>query len=119
MIDHLELRTLQLEASAHFYADVLKPLGYELKVDGEKRGFGDGKALDLFLAAGEPSTNIHFAFAADTRELVNRAWNAGRDAGHTVDRPPALMPQIHPNYYAGFLRDPDGRLVELACHRAE
>lgn len=119
MIDHLELRTNKMEESARFYADVLAPLGYRLKVEGEPRGFGDDHGLDLFLAPGEPSANVHFAFAAGSRALVAQAWQAGRDAGHEVDRAPALMPQIHPNYYAGFLRDPDGRLVEIACHAAE
>ena len=25
----------------------------------------------------------------------------------------------YPNYYAAYLRDPDGRLVEFTCHEAE
>ena len=119
MIDHLELRTNKMEESARFYADVLGPLGYRLKVEGEPRGFGDERGLDLFLAPGEPSSNVHFAFAAASRALVESAWAAGRDAGHQTDRAPALMPQIHPGYYAGFLKDPDGRLVEIVCHAAE
>jgi hypothetical protein len=36
-----------------------------------------------------------------------------------LDRAPALAPHIHPDYYAGYLRDPDGRLVEFVCHAAE
>ena len=119
MIDHIELRTINMDESARFYAGVLAPLGYERKVDGESLGFGDGRGLDLFLAPGEPSTNVHYAFAADSRQLVDRAWAAGRDGGHQLDREPALMPHIHADYYAGFLRDPDGRLVEIVCHRPE
>ena len=119
MIDHLELRTNKMEESARFYADVLAPLGYRLKVEGEPRGFGDDHGLDLFLAPGEPSANVHFAFAADSRALVQSCWTAGQEGGYDVDRAPALMPQIHPNYFAAFLRDPDGRLVEIACHAAE
>lgn len=119
MIDHLELRTNRMEESARFYADVLGPLGYRLKVEGEPRGFGDDRGLDLFLAPGEPSANVHFAFAAPTRSLVEQAWDAGREAGHQIDRAPALMPQIHASYFAGFLKDPDGRLVEIVCHAEE
>jgi len=26
---------------------------------------------------------------------------------------------VHPNYYAAYLRDPDGRLIEFTCHEAE
>jgi len=36
-----------------------------------------------------------------------------------LDRAPARTPHIHRNYYAGFLRDPDGRLVEIVCNGAE
>ena len=47
---------------------------------------------------------------------INREIAAGLRAGHALDRAPALMPHIHPDYYAGFFRDPDGRLIEFVCH---
>ncbi len=119
MIDHLELLTQKLDASVRFYKEVLATLGYELKVDGRSKGFGDGKSLDFFVTEGEPSTNVHYAFGAPSRALVNRVYEIAKQAGHTLDRPPALAPAIHPNYYAGYLRDPDGHLVEVVCHLAE
>lgn len=119
MIDHLELQTRDLAASARFYADVLGPLGYALKVDGTAKGYGDGGGLDLFILEGEPSTNVHFAFGAPSRATVDQIYESARTAGHQLDRPPALAPHVHPHYYAGYLRDPDGRLVEFVCHRAE
>jgi hypothetical protein len=64
MIDHLEPRTRDLAASLRFHGDVLAPLGYALRVDGDAKGFGDGIGLDLFLVAGEPSDQVHFAFGA-------------------------------------------------------
>jgi len=36
----------------------------------------------------------------------------GRDNGA-----PKLLPHIHPNYYAAFVRDPDGHNIEFVCHR--
>lgn len=119
MIDHLELQTRKLADTARFYSDVLNPLGYRQKVDGSTKGFGCDGALDLFLVDGEPSTNVHFAFAAPSRAIVDAAWEAAARAGHITDRSPALAPNVHPNYYAGYLRDPDGRLVELVCQREE
>jgi catechol 2,3-dioxygenase-like lactoylglutathione lyase family enzyme len=116
MIDHLELNTRQLAASLLFYADTLAPLGYVQKVDGPAKGFGDGVSLDLFLAEGEPSANVHFAFRAPDRATVDRIYAIGRERGHALDRAPALAHHIHPNYYAGYLRDPDGRLIEFVCH---
>ncbi|MDB5360441.1 MAG: hypothetical protein JWO51_1738 [Rhodospirillales bacterium] len=119
MIDHLELQTRDIEAHIRFYGDVLAPLGYELKVNGPAKGYGDGTSLDFFFVAGEPSAHVHFAFSAPSRAIVDRIYETAQQGGHGLDRAPALAPRIHPNYYAGYLRDPDGRLVEFVCHRPE
>jgi len=119
VIDHLELQTRKVHETANFYSDVLRPLGYRQILDGGSKGFGCDGTMDLFLIEGDPSCNVHFAFAATSRAIVDAAWEAGKAAGHTTDRPPALAPNVHPNYYAGYLRDPDGRLVELVCQREE
>jgi len=116
VIDHLEISTRQLDASTAFYADALGPLGYAQKVDGPAKGFGDGASLDMFLVDGDPSANVHFAFRAPDRATVDLIYAIGRERGHELDRAPALAPHIHPNYYAGYLRDPDGRLIEFVCH---
>ncbi len=119
MIDHLELQTRDLEASARFYGEVLAPLGYGLKVDSPARGYGDETGLGLFIVEGDPSARVHFAFRAPSRAVVDAVYERARAAGCQLDRPPALAPHVHPNYYAGYLRDPDGRLVEFVCHQAE
>ena len=119
MIDHIELLTDKLDECQVFYTDVLAPLGYKLEVDGRSKGFGDGVTLDFFITEGTPTTSIHYAFGAPSRALVDRVYEVARHAGHTLDRPPALAPHIHPNYYAGYLRDPNGHLVEVVCHLAE
>ena len=115
MLDHLEIRTPDLARTLHFYTTLLAPLGYRQVVDSVAKGFGDGKGLDFFLVEGEASANVHYAFAAPDRPAVDAIYAIGRDAGFTVDRAPALAPHIHPDYYAGYLRDPDDRLVEFVC----
>jgi catechol 2,3-dioxygenase-like lactoylglutathione lyase family enzyme len=119
MIDHIELLTRKVDQCVKFYSEVLAPLGYSLKVDGRSKGFGDGVTLDFFVSEGDPSTRIHFAFGASSRALVNQVYEVARLAGHTLDREPALAPAIHPHYYAGYLRDPEGHLVEIVCHKPE
>ena len=119
MIDHLELQTRRLEETTKFYADVLAPLGYRRILDEATKGFGADDAMDLFLIEGDSSANVHFAFAAPSRAAVDEAWRTGEQEGYDTDRPPALAPHIHPNYYASYLRDPDGRLVEFVCQRSE
>ena len=118
MIDHVELRTGHLEEAVQFYRAVLRPLGYEMVVDGKSKGFGAGDAPDFFLVPGEPVDKTHYAFRASSRSLVRACCDAGSKLG-ALDRVPALAPHVHPTYYAGYLRDPDGRLVEFTCHADE
>ena len=118
MIDHIELRTRDLPASVRFYAAVLEPLGYRQSVDGAAKGFGDARGADCFLVAGEPADHAHYAFRAPSRAIVRACYEQG-SAFNALERAPALAPQVHPNYYAAYLRDPAGRLVEFTCHEAE
>ncbi|MGE0595758.1 MAG: VOC family protein [Hyphomonadaceae bacterium] len=117
MLDHVEIQTTNLAGAIRFYDAVLAPLGYSMSVDGKAKGFGDGARLDFFLVESATASDVHFAFEAPDREVVDRIYALGREAGLTLDRAPALAPHIHANYYAGYLRDPDGRLVEFVCHK--
>ncbi|WP_417459488.1 VOC family protein [Kordiimonas sp.] len=119
MIDHLEIKTSDLTATVAFYKTTLAPLGYSQTVDGPAKGFGDGISLDFFVLEGTPSTDVHYAFRAPDRATVDLIYEGASKTGLTLDRAPALAAHIHPNYYAGYLRDPDGRLVEFVCHEAE
>jgi hypothetical protein len=44
---------------------------------------------------------------------------SARALGAEVLHEARLWPEYHPNYYGGFVRDPDGNNVEAACHRPE
>lgn len=119
MLDHLEIRTRKMAECVAFYKTILKPLGYELKVDGPTKEFGHEGCLDFWLAEGEPSPDVHYAFHATTRTLVHEAFALCDSNSGKKDRPPALAPHIHAGFYAGYARDPDGRLVEFVCHSVE
>jgi catechol 2,3-dioxygenase-like lactoylglutathione lyase family enzyme len=119
MIDHLEIQSRDVEASARFYSQVLETLGYRLTETRTGSGFGDEHGLDFFIAEGEPSAKVHFAFRAQSRRIVDTIYDRARASGLMLDREPALAPHVHPDYYSGYLRDPDGRLVEFVCHNSE
>jgi hypothetical protein len=90
-------------ASRSFYETVLAAL--------------PGEQWDVFaLEAGEPTRHLHIAFAAVSPADVDRFWQAGVEAGYTSDGEPGPRPQYTPDYYGGFLLDPDGNSVE-AVHR--
>ena len=119
MIDHLEIQTRQLDAVVAFYRRVLAPLAYELKLEGASKGFGTSAGVDFFVLEGPPSADVHFAFRVTDRAPVRTCYEAGRGSTGVLDQEPALALAIHPNYYAGYLRDPDQRLVEFVCHEQE
>lgn len=116
LLDHLEIRTRRMDDCVGFYQAVLGPAGYRLIVDGPKKGFGSDGRLDFWISEGEPSADVHYAFVTSDRSAVDRAYGQAGAHGGAQERSPALLPQIHPHYYAGFALDPDGRLIEFVSH---
>jgi catechol 2,3-dioxygenase-like lactoylglutathione lyase family enzyme len=120
MIDHLEITVGNLICATEFYARALAPIRYRVHVPGKELvGLGSAPdCLDFWLRAGIAATpRPHFAFHCETREEVTRAYAAALEAGGEDCGAPALLPHIHPSYFAAFVRDPDGHKLELACHR--
>ena len=120
MIDHVELFVADPGQSVAFFGAALSPLGYGLHVEGETNGFGaDAAHLDFWLRKGGPSQPLpHVAFNCASRAMVDAGHAAALAAGGSENGAPRLMPHIHANYYAGFVRDPDGHNIEFVCHRA-
>jgi catechol 2,3-dioxygenase-like lactoylglutathione lyase family enzyme len=110
MFDHVTIRVSDRAASRAFYETLLGEPTYA----GEE--FDEWKDFSLTQADGENpvSRHLHLAFAASSREEVDAFWRRGVDAGYESDGEPGLRPQYHPDYYGGFLLDPDGISVE-AC----
>jgi catechol 2,3-dioxygenase-like lactoylglutathione lyase family enzyme len=110
MIDHLHLRTMDLDASRRFYAAILEVLGIPL-VAGDGHFYAD----ELWVDGGETPSRVHFAFQAADRETVDRWYAAGLASGGRDNGAPGER-SYHPGYYAAFLLDPDGNNVEAVYH---
>jgi catechol 2,3-dioxygenase-like lactoylglutathione lyase family enzyme len=114
VIDHVDIRVSDREASERFYTTVFTAIGKDiLESNAEIAEWGD---FDL-LADGQPvAKNLHIAFWVPTAELVDRFHAAGVQAGYQDDGAPGARPQYGPDYYGGFLRDPDGNSVEAVTN---
>src|SRR3954454_14274879 len=55
---------------------------------------------------------LHIGFVAPSRVHVDAFWQAGGGAGYRSDGEPGPRPEYGPDYYGGFLLDPDGNSVE-------
>ena len=111
MFDHVTIRVADYEASLRFYETVLGAVGIERAPDPGGPEWGD---FSLVQAGPDhpPTRALHVGFAVPSREHVDRFWRAGVDAGYEDDGAPGPRPEYTPDYYGGFLRDPDGNSVE-------
>lgn len=119
MIDHIGIQVKDLDTSVAFYTKALAPLGYELVMRFEQfAGFGVAGKGYFWLGVGTPTGKLHVAFRAKGRGEVRAFYDAAMAAGGTDNGPPGVREQYHPNYYGGFVLDPDGHNVEAVCHDA-
>jgi catechol 2,3-dioxygenase-like lactoylglutathione lyase family enzyme len=126
MLDHVGFAVSDLERARKFYQQTLSPLGIMLiyditaeQTDGEAYlGFGEDQRPYFWVGTGERfGGNIHVAFLAETRGLVDQFHAAGLKAGGKDNGAPGLRPHYHKNYYGAFVLDPDGNNIEAVCHR--
>jgi catechol 2,3-dioxygenase-like lactoylglutathione lyase family enzyme len=111
VIDHVDIRASELEASERFYDTVLPVIGKQrLSAEGYAE-WGDFSVHPP--TADNPVTRrLHVGFYAATRELVDAFHRAGTEAGYRDDGAPGPRPEYGPDSYGGFLLDPDGNSVE-------
>ena len=123
MLDHLSIQCSDVAASAAFYDAVLATIGGTRIMDfGEVIGFGVPPNPDFWLGprqTGDGFRESHIAFTAPDRDAVHAFFDAAVAVGAEVLHEPRVWPEYHPNYYGGFVRDPDGNNVEAACHSPE
>ena len=112
MFDHVGVAVSDLAASERFYRSVLSALGAE--PSHADAGLVEWEDWDIGPADPEhPLTRgLHIGFRARSREAVDAFWQAGIDAGFRDDGAPGPRAIYGPNYYGGFLLDPDGNSVE-------
>jgi catechol 2,3-dioxygenase-like lactoylglutathione lyase family enzyme len=120
MIDHLSIQCDDIAASAAFYDAVLAPLGGTRQLDfGDTVGYGTAGAPDFWIGqrqTGDGFRESHIAFTAAERAAVRAFFAAAVAAGAEVLHEPRVWPEYHPDYYGGFVRDPDGNNVEAVSH---
>jgi catechol 2,3-dioxygenase-like lactoylglutathione lyase family enzyme len=119
MLDHVGIPVSDYAKSKAFYEQALASLGITLLMEpkGLAAGFGrDGKPF-FFLESGRGTVqNVHVAFAVDDRARVDAFHAAALEAGGTDNGAPGVR-YYHPNYYGGYVLDPDGNNIEAVCHR--
>jgi len=126
MFHHLSLGVPDLDRAAAFYDAVMAPLGY-VRLSRSARsacygpeGFTGEAPFALLLHGADaraPGPGFHLAFAAPSHEAVDRFHAAALAAGGIDEGPPGIREHYAPDYYAAFVRDPDGHRLEAVRWR--
>ena len=119
-LDHLTVPVTDYGRSKRFYADALRPLGFELLTDWhqKRRAYLGIPAApsSLWLVEAPASATIGLSLAAAAADVVDAFHAAAVEAGAEALDPPGVRRERNGRYYAARVRDPDGNTIE-AVHR--
>src|SRR4030095_10604607 len=112
-IDHVSIPVADLAAARAFYEQALAPLGVQVVAERPSAvvlGCGEGQGMVGLREGTEYRGPIHVALSTD-RAGVDAFHEAALAAGGTDNGAPGVRPYL-PNYYAAYVRDPDGNNIE-------
>ena len=119
MFDHVGIAVSDLAASERFYRTVLSVLGLEPSHADAELVEWDDWAIGPTDGEHPVTRGLHVGFRAPSRAAVQAFWQAGVDAGYRDDGAPGPRTAYGPDYYGGFLLDPDGNSVEAVHTKRE
>jgi catechol 2,3-dioxygenase-like lactoylglutathione lyase family enzyme len=116
VFDHVTIRVSDRKASEQFYDTVLGVLGFDAEYSDELFTEWDDFSLTAATEWSPVTRGLHIGFGTSSRERVDEFWEVGTGAGYESDGEPGPRPEYSPEYYGGFLLDPDGNSVEAVHH---
>ena len=124
MFDHVKFGVADYAASKAFYLKTLAPLGVSIISEAQQTyglevSNGHSQTSLCLYQTDEKPVALHIAFAAATREQVDRFYEAALEAGGRDNGPHGIRPRYSETYQAAFVIDPDGHNIEAVCHSPE
>jgi catechol 2,3-dioxygenase-like lactoylglutathione lyase family enzyme len=119
MFDHITLRVADLVLASAAFTTVLDELEIEQNTKTPSFSVWGNFALTQTDKAHPIARRVHIAFIAPTPAHVDRFAQAGIDAGFADDGPAGPRPNYADDYYAAFLKDPDGNSFEAVYRDGE
>ena len=126
MIYYVTIGSNDMPCSVRFYEAVLGALGHAKQFEEHGfAGFGPSpEQLQLFL--GRPfdggtasfGNGVMVAFEAKSREAVQAFHAAALANGGSDEGAPGLREHYAPDFYAAYVRDPEGNKLAAVCRSA-
>ena len=124
LYDHVDFRVADLAAARPLYDALLPAMGYsKINADADSRGYHspDEMGAQAFFWLVEDRAHVpgltRIAFAAGSREDVDRLSLLARESGARCFEAPQLVPEYGATYYAAFFEDAEGNKLEICCRR--
>ncbi len=132
MLTYVYFGTNDLARAVGFYSATLAPLGLQRVVTGDPEWDGVAAGWGLYEGGGlrelafwigipfnqTPATvenGSMVAFSARSWQDVDDFHRAALAHGGTCDGPPGLRLRYSPDFYAAYVRDPDGNKLAAVC----
>jgi len=119
MIDHVSIAVRDLKSAEAFYTALLASLGMTKLREWPDAAIGYGKKYPEFwinqrvaMDAVAADSGVHICLRAPDSASVDAFHAAALAFGGASDGTPGLRKKYHDNYYAAFIRDPDGNRLE-------
>lgn len=125
IISHITLGTNDKERAARFYDAVLGAIGFAHLPKPSEKPLAyekNGEMPTVYIYSpedGRPATwgnGTHIAFLAATREEVHAFHEQALKHGGRDEGQPGPRAHYGPDYYAAYVRDPDGNKLQAVCY---
>lgn len=127
VISHITLGVNDAARAAAFYTAALGALGFTRipKPSGKPPAYAKDNAMPFVYlyppANGLPATwgnGAHIALLAESRAAVDCFYSQAMANGGLDEGEPGLRPRYGENYYAAYVRDPDGNKLQAVCYQS-
>ncbi len=128
ILSHITLGTNDKVRAARFYDAVLGTIGFTRLPKPPHKPLAydkNGEMPTVYIYTPEDGraatwgNGTHIAFLADTREQVRDFHKRALMLGGSDEGLPGLRDHYGPDYYAAYVRDPDGNKLQAVCYAAE
>lgn len=129
MFSHIMLGVNDLKTALEFYDAVMATLGYARQSTGQTfAGYGAKDDIETGVnclwigipfngAAATSGNGTNIAFLARNRRAVDLFHKTAIALGGINEGNPGIRPEAHANFYAAYVRDPDGNKLVAVCHQ--